>query len=140
MRIPRSIVAEMIRHARAGAPKEACGLVGGRLEGGELVARRFRPTPNEADSEVFYTVPPLEILRFERQLDREGLELVAVFHSHPQTRAYPSPTDVRLAYYPEAVYLILSLASDPPDLRGFRIREGRVAEVAIVVEEDGGGA
>lgn len=123
----------MVRHARAGAPQEACGLVGGRRAGADVVGLRFRPTPNEAASEVFYTVPPLEILRFQRELDREGLELVAIFHSHPKTRAYPSPTDVRLAFYPDAVYLILSLASEPPDLRGYRIRDGQVEEVPVVI-------
>lgn len=127
MKIPREMWEAMVRHAKEGAPLEACGLVGGR--GDEALV--FHPTPNEAASEVFYTVPAKEILRFQRRLDAEGLELVAIFHSHPATQAYPSPTDIRLAFYPDAVYLILSLASEPPVLRGFRIRDGAVTEVPV---------
>ncbi|MBE3589786.1 MAG: M67 family metallopeptidase [Firmicutes bacterium] len=124
----------MVRHAKEWAPLEACGLVGGRTGPGGGEALVFQPTPNEAASPVFYTVPPREILRFQRRLDEEGLELVAVFHSHPATPAYPSPTDVRLAFYPDAVYLILSLAAEPPVLRGFHIQDGAVREVPVEIE------
>ena len=120
----------MIEHARRWAPLEACGLVAGR----DGTATRFFPTENADRSPVRYTIPPLEILRITREIDRAGEELLAIFHSHPASEAYPSPTDVRLAFYPDSFYLILSL-KDPerPVLRAFRIREGRISEHPIAV-------
>lgn len=125
--IPRAVLEAMVEHARAESPLEACGLVGGRPGRAE----RFYPTPNADASPVHYTIPPLEILRVMRELDREGLDLVAIFHSHPATRAYPSPTDIRNAHYPDSVYLILSLAGAAPDLRGYRIVDGQVDPVDV---------
>lgn len=126
--IPQAIYDEMVAHARREAPLEACGLVAGR----DGVATRFFPTENAERSPVRYTIPPLEILRITREIDRAGEELLAIFHSHPATEAYPSATDIRLAFYPDAYYLICSL-KDPerPVLRAFRIREGAVAEHPI---------
>ncbi|MBX6377408.1 MAG: M67 family metallopeptidase [Clostridia bacterium] len=129
LEIPREMFDAMVRHAQEHKPLEACGLVGGR----EGRAERFFPTPNAAASPVYYTVPPQDILRVMRQLDRDGLDLVAIFHSHPASRAYPSETDIRNAHYPDAVYLILSLAAEAPDLRGYRIVEGTVEPVEVRV-------
>lgn len=128
--IPRALVDQMVEHARRWAPLEACGLVAGK--GG--TATRFFPTENADRSPVRYTIPPLEILRITREIDRAGEELLAIFHSHPASEAYPSATDVRLAFYPDSFYLILSL-KDPerPVLRAFRIREGRITEHPITV-------
>lgn len=128
--VPRYIYDQMVAHARAWAPLEACGLVGGRGNRAEV----FCPTANAERSPVTYAVPPRDLFRILRALEAAGLELVGIFHSHPATAAYPSDTDVRLAFYPQAHYLILSLA-DPrqPMLRAFRIREGRIGEVSLVI-------
>lgn len=129
LEIPREMFDAMVAHARAHRPLEACGLVGGR----DGRAERFYPTPNADQSPVHYTIPPKEILRVMRELDRDGLELVAIFHSHPASRAYPSQTDVQNAHYPESVYLILSLAAEEPDLRGYRIVDGTIEPVEVIV-------
>lgn len=128
--IPRAIYRQMIAHARREAPLEACGLVAGK----DGVATRFFATENADRSPVRYTIAPLDILRITREIDRAGEELLAIFHSHPATEAYPSATDIRLAFYPDAYYLICSLR-DParPVLRAFRIRDGRVSEHPIAV-------
>lgn len=131
LRLPRAMYEEMLRHARAEAPLEACGLVGGR--GGR--PERFLPTPNAEGSPVRYSIAPRDLLRAMREIEAGGMELVAIFHSHPTTEAYPSPTDVKLAFWPEAIYAILSLAqADAPVLRAFLIREGKVQEVPVVIE------
>lgn len=128
--LDRSLYEEMLAHARAQAPLEACGILGGRAGRPE----RFYPTPNAEQSPVRYSIAPADLFRVTRDVDRQGLDLAAIFHSHPATEAYPSATDVRLAYYPDAVYLILSLA-DPanPVLRGFRIVDGRIAEEPLAL-------
>ncbi len=121
----------MIAHARAGLPCEACGIVAG--EAGRPV--HFYPATNAAHSPVRYNLDPHDLLRITLDLDAHGWTLWGIFHSHPATEAYPSHTDLRLAFYPEAVYLILSLA-DPqaPNLRAFRIRDLRISELAVKVE------
>ncbi len=108
MILPFPLYEKMVRHALQTYPLEACGLVAGRK--GELL--RFYPTDNELQAEDRYRVPPAQLLAVFRELDREGLELAAIFHSHPRGRAWPSETDVREAHYP-CLYLILSLL--PPD-------------------------
>ncbi|QIA27044.1 M67 family metallopeptidase [Thermaerobacter sp. PB12/4term] len=127
--LPPALVAAMLDHARAEAPLEACGIVGGRQ--GQPVA--FYPARNADRSPVRYTVDPEDQLRIFTTMEERGEELWAIFHSHPRSPAYPSATDVRYAYYPEAYYLIASLASEPPVLRAFRILEGTITEHPLVV-------
>ncbi len=131
MKISRTVYEALVAHARSQAPREACGLLlgnGGRPE-------RFVPTDNEDPRpEVRYRIPPAQLLRHLRAAEEAGEELVAVFHSHPRTEAYPSATDVAQAHYPDARYLILSLAvPDRPVLRAFLIRDGRVEEEPVRV-------
>lgn len=128
--IPREILDAMVAHARAGWPNEACGIVAGKDGRGE----RFYPARNELESPTRYAVAPQDLLDITLDIEARGLDLVAIFHSHPATEAYPSPTDVRLAFYPDSTYLILSLADpDRPVLRGFAIRDGRVTERPVRV-------
>lgn len=126
--VPADMQAAMLAHARAEAPLEACGLLGGRGNRAE----RFYPTRNAAHSPVRYEVEPADLLAVTMALEAEGADLWGVFHSHPQTEAYPSQTDLRLALYPEAVYLICSLA-DPqrPALRAYRLQGTAVRECVV---------
>lgn len=124
-------MALLVEHARAHYPNEACALLGGTAGAPE----RLYLVPNAEASPSFYVVEPKAQLAVMRALDDDDLELVGVFHSHTFSEAYPSPTDVALAGYPEALYMILSLADpDAPYLRAFRIVDGHVDEVAVVVE------
>ncbi len=123
---------EMVRHALSQTPREACGLLLGR-DGSVL---EFRPAPNEAEEpHTRYRIPVQYLFKLEKELRERGMELVGIFHSHPATPAYPSRTDIAQAFYPDAVYLILSLA-DPenPVMRGFRILEGEVTEEALLID------
>ncbi len=115
----------LLAHARAEYPNEACALLAGR----DGVVERVYALPNAEASPTFYVVEPKAQLRAMTEMDDLGLDLVGIFHSHVATEAYPSRTDVELAAYPEAAYLILSLAdAEEPVLRAFRIRDGRVEE------------
>ncbi|MDI3317879.1 MAG: M67 family metallopeptidase [Bacillota bacterium] len=133
LELPRGLVREMLAYARSQLPNEACGLLGGRAGRAE----RFYPATNQEASPTAYSIPAEELLRILTSLEGEQLELVAVFHSHPRGRAYPSPVDIRQAYYPEAVYLIASLAGPEPELRGYRIRRGRAERVALAFPGEG---
>lgn len=126
--VPADMRAAMYAHALAERPLEACGLVGGVGER----AVRFHPTRNALQSPTRYDIEPADLLKAIMAIEAAGLELWGIFHSHPATIAYPSATDIRLAFYPQAHYIICSLA-DPsaPVLRAFRIVDGDVAEVSI---------
>src|SRR5712691_7318375 len=115
----------MVAHARSGMPKEACGLLAGR----DGRADRFLPMRNADDSPMTYRLDAKEQLQAFNRIEEEGLSLVGIFHSHTHTDAYPSETDRRQAFYPEAHYLLVSLADrSKPVLRGFTIRDGQVSE------------
>ena len=119
----------LVAQARAEYPNEACALLGGngRIE-------KIYTLPNAEASPTFYVVEPRAQLAAMNEMDERGWELLGIFHSHTFTEAYPSRTDVELAAYPDAHYLILSLADpDAPTLRAFRIVDGTVTEVAVRV-------
>ena len=128
IQIPAEILHEMIAHAVAGLPNEACGLLGG-LDGR---AERFYPMRNADRSEVTYRLDPKEQLEVFNEIEDKGWELLGIFHSHTHTEAYPSETDRRQAFYPEAHYLLLSLADwDDKKLRGYTIQGGVVEEQEV---------
>lgn len=130
LKLPRGFADAIIAQARAEHPNEACGL----LAGNDGTALKHYPMTNAERSPVIYRMEPAEQLKVFNDIDDAGLALVAIYHSHTRSPAYPSATDVSLAYYPEAVYLIVSLAdADRPDLRGFKILDGKVQEVDLEI-------
>jgi proteasome lid subunit RPN8/RPN11 len=120
--------------ARAGYPNEACGILAGdrsAFEGG--AALRFHALANAAASPFRYLIEPGEQLRVMLAIDDADEAVWGIFHSHVRSPAVPSPTDVGLAFYPESLYLICSLADmDAPVIRAWRIVAGEVAEVPLV--------
>lgn len=107
----------MLAHVRAAQPNEGCGLLAGRRG---LPVRWYPCTNVHPQPRTRYRLDDRELFAALREMDEQGWDLLAIFHSHPNTAAYPSQTDLENAYYPEALYLICSLA-DPaqPVLRGF---------------------
>jgi [CysO sulfur-carrier protein]-S-L-cysteine hydrolase len=129
MRIPRRIYDEMVEQAREEAPNECCGLIGGR--NGEAVTL-YRAANSEA-SPLRYNLDPQDQFRIMSEMDEKGEELAAIYHSHTASPAYPSQTDINLATYPDALYLIVSLAEGEEPLRGFEIRDGEVTEAELEI-------
>lgn len=78
-----------------------------------------------------YLISPREQLRAFREMDDRGEELVAIYHSHPASQPYPSPTDRAEAHYPEAVYVLVSLRTSAPEVRAYRIVDDMVREVPL---------
>jgi proteasome lid subunit RPN8/RPN11 len=132
MRIPKPIAEEMDEHARAEAPNECCGLIG--AENGELTTL-YRARNSQA-SPFSYNLDPQDQFRIMREMEERGEELAVIYHSHTKSQASPSQTDINLATYPEALYVIVSLAEGEPSPRGFWIdREaGSFEEAELVVE------
>ena len=123
--LPRALADEMIAHARSELPNEACGIFGGTLEG---VLRTFHPARNADASPYRYSVHAEDLLRIALRIDESGDDVAAIYHSHTMSPASPSRTDMELATWPEAAYLIVSLKSDPPEIRAWRLAEGKPPE------------
>lgn len=131
--LSREYQATIIAHAREACPNECCGLLVGK--GGQIV--KLYKLANAENSPLVYRLDPYEQLRIFQEMDDNDWELMAIYHSHVASPAYPSSRDVELAYYPEAVYLIVSLAEPArPEVRAFRIKEGAVVEEKIVDDDD----
>jgi proteasome lid subunit RPN8/RPN11 len=144
--LPATIVQALIDHARDAYPNEACGLIigdGGAADGGR--ALRFEPARNAAASPYRYEIDPDDLYRLTVATDDADEAFWGIVHSHTHTPAVPSPTDVGLAFYPDALYVLVSLGADEanptagtpatPSVRAWRIVEGHVHEVAIDVIE-----
>lgn len=112
---------EIFAHARQAKPFECCGLIGGANDR----AQSIHPLRNVAsDPEITYEAAPDELFAAQRQMRQRSEQLLAIYHSHPRAiEPVPSETDIRLAYYPAAVYLIIGLGGIKPIMRGFRISE-----------------
>ena len=134
VRIAPGLIDEIVAHSREEAPNECCGLVAGR----EGAATRVFRARNEFESPLRYNVHPQDLLRITNEIDEAGEELVAIYHSHTRSAAYPSQTDVNLAAnWPDPVYVICSL-EDPgaPVVRAFAIRDGGIEETELEIAED----
>lgn len=113
---------EIVAFAKEAAPDECCGLIGGREDGRAQSIYSLRNVA--ADKIVSYEAAPEDLFAAQRQMRERGESLLGIYHSHPRSvEPEPSPTDVRLAYYPKAVYFIIGLAGPEPVMRAFRISE-----------------
>lgn len=130
LRIPENLYREMVEHGLREFPNEACGVLAGR----DGVPVRFFAMRNLDASPVSYRLDPKEQLRVFDLMDEEGWDLLGIFHTHTHSEAYPSETDLRLAFYPDAYYLVMSLSDrERPELRAFRITDGEIAEEELEI-------
>jgi proteasome lid subunit RPN8/RPN11 len=128
--ITRSVQEEVFKQLLDERPYEGCGLLAGK--NGRI--ERAYPTPNKSQSAVRYEIDPKDLLRVFREIDDADLELLAIYHSHTHSQAYPSPTDIRFAHYPDAYYIIVTLMDiRGPAMRAFRIVDGVVTEEPVDV-------
>lgn len=113
---------QMLIHAREAAPAECCGLIGGTEDGRAKSIYSLRNVA--ANRNVSYEAAPEDLFVAQRQMRERREELLAIYHSHPgSAEPTPSETDVRLAYYPQAIYFIIGLAGPQPVMRAFSILE-----------------
>jgi [CysO sulfur-carrier protein]-S-L-cysteine hydrolase len=128
---------QVIDHAAAEYPKEACGIIGGS-DGRAL--KLYRLANVDPDPIMRYNADPKELKRAQDDIYDQDWDIVAIYHSHTHSPAFPSPTDVDRAFYPEASYILVSLMDrQSPDLRAFRIIEGKISELEVVETQDGQG-
>ncbi len=132
VRISDRVVKAIEAHALQARPAECCGLLSGQ---GDLITD-LHPLRNDADRpESRYFASPEDLFAVMRRIRESGQVLLGIYHSHPRSPAYPSAADVEMAFYPEALYFIMSL--DPRTvLRAFRIEGAKIETVALSVIED----
>jgi len=148
LKIPRTILDDMVAHARELDPFECCGLLAGRNGAvvhhyritntvandvraaqvlDEAHVKGLRHLPETTRAEVAYFMDPKEMLAAFKDMRQRQLDLIVIYHSHTASPAYPSTTDIGLAYYPEAAYMIISLEQkSKPDIRAYWIRDRQV--------------
>ncbi len=125
--LSRAQLEQIVAQARADAPLETCGLLSGQH--GRVA--RVLPVPNAARSPVVYHMDGQE---FADAMGACDFSPLGIYHSHPQGPPIPSPTDIAQAFYPESVYIIISLEREPPSVRAFRIVDRQVTEVEMTIE------
>ena len=131
LRLPRALYLQMVARCITGLPEEACGVLAGDPVSGTV--DRLYPTRNEAASARVYTVDSRDLLQADRDAERNGTQLIGVFHSHTHTDAYPSPTDVDQAPDLSWHYVVVSLRDSHPVVRSYRIGGGLAEEESVVV-------
>jgi [CysO sulfur-carrier protein]-S-L-cysteine hydrolase len=130
VRISQQLIDEIVAHAREEAPNECCGMIGGSDGDAATVYRSI----NAEASPLRYSLDATDQFRIMREIDERGEELAGIYHSHTGSAAFPSQTDVNLATYPDAVYVIVSVQDpDNPEVRGFWIRDGEITEAQVDV-------
>jgi proteasome lid subunit RPN8/RPN11 len=132
MRISQALTDQMIAHARADLPNECCGMVGGS----EGKATTVIPVVNSAASPLRYEMDPKAQYEAWKSIEDGGRELLAIYHSHTKSAAYPSQTDVNQAVNgPDAIYVIVSLEDeDAPDVKAYWLKDLRIADAELIVE------
>jgi len=130
LKIPANIFGQMVAQANAQAPVEACGILAGK----DNMVVRFYEMTNADNSNDHFMMGPKEQFAVVKDIRSSGLELLAIYHSHPVTPARPSPEDIRLALTPNVVYVIVSLRDSSCSMaKGFLIEYGAITEVPVKV-------
>lgn len=133
LKIPASIFRQMLEHSNAQLPFEACGI----LAGSRGRVEKFYPMTNADRSPAHFMMEPREQFAAAKDIRLRGLEMLAIYHSHPDSPAGLSAEDIRLALTPDVTYLVLSLGTpDSPVLKGFKLRDSRVIEVPVEIVRD----
>lgn len=127
--IPQGLLDEVISHCREVYPKEACGILAGKDE----IVHRVYKMRNIENSSVSYMMDPKEQFTAMEKIRKDGLDITAIYHSHPDLDAYPSQRDIKLAFYPDSVYLIVSLLNKEPKIKAFTVKDEKVNEVEMKV-------
>ena len=120
---------ELVEHAKREAPNEACGILAGN-DG--KVNRVYLMTNTDKSSQSFF-MDPKEQIRVMKDIRKSQLEIVGIYHSHPETEAFPSEHDVSLAFYEDTSYVIISL-KEGENIRSFKIKDKKISEEELIVQ------
>ncbi len=131
MKISKKIINKIYDHGKKEAPIEACGYLAGKNN--EVI--NYYPMHNIDQSNEHFTLDPQEQFDVMKKVRVKGLEILAVYHTHPGSPARPSAEDIKLAFDPGIIYVIISLLEDKNNIKAFRIINGQGIEQRLIVEE-----
>ncbi len=134
LEISREFVDAILEQSRSEYPDECCGVIVGPV--GANKAQRLKPMINSAHSPTFYEFDPKDLLALYREIDDNDEELVVIYHSHTETEAYPSRTDIAYAGEPGAHYVLVSTRKEiapATEFRSYRIIDGVVSEEPVII-------
>ncbi|MDP2278841.1 MAG: M67 family metallopeptidase [Nitrospirota bacterium] len=129
--ISKNLFEEMLSHCKEAHPNEACGILAGS---GEEVSKVYKMA-NIEKSPVSYEFDSREHIKAIRDMRENNHTMLAIFHSHPSSPAYPSAKDMNLAFYEDCIYVIVSLIEKQPVVKGFLIREGDIKSASIHIHD-----
>ncbi len=136
--LPAQLYNEVLAQAQAELPNECCGLLAGQIEktqGGQVFRASQRyALVNEAASPFEYAGAPKSMFSAFKDMREKGIELLAIYHSHPTSPPMPSKTDLERNFYPDAVHVIVSLLPNPPEMRAWRLEGDRFTEADLRIE------
>ena len=131
LKLPRAAYREIIEHGQREYPKEACGILGGK----DGRVEQVYPMTNVDGSPISYQMYPKEQLQVMKRMRQAGQQMLAIYHSHTASPAYPSPVDVKLAAYPDVAYVLVSLQDRAhPQLHSYRIVESQISQDDLLLE------
>lgn len=125
--IPQPVIEEIIEHAKEDYPNEACGIVAGK----DFASSHIYRMTNTEKSPVSYFMEPKEQFMVSKEIRNRKEQMLAIYHSHPDSEAFPSAKDVQLAFYPDSLYIIVSLVKKEPVVKAFSIKEGDIKEILV---------
>lgn len=130
LEIPAYVFEQMLEQAKAQVPIEVCGI----LAGNDSKVEKLYKMTNADNSSNHFMMEPKEQFAVVKDIRSAGLEMLAIYHSHPETPARPSAEDIRLALTPDVIYVIVSLqGANAPAVKGFLIEDGNVTEVPLKI-------
>ena len=127
LEIPDNVLEQMLTQAKAQAPIEACGILAGK----DGTVEKLYKMRNANQSSDHFMMAPEEQFKVAKEIRSAGFEMLAIYHSHPASPARPSAEDIRLAFTPDIVYVIVSTQNTEPAVKGFLIEDGNVSEVPV---------
>ena len=123
----------IIKYVKAGYPKEACGILAGK---DNKIFKVYNMINTSEQPEICYFMDAKEQFKVMKEIRNENLEMVAIYHSHTNSQAYPSKKDLELAFYPDSYYVIISLSNfDNPEIKAFKINGSDINKEALTIEE-----
>jgi [CysO sulfur-carrier protein]-S-L-cysteine hydrolase len=127
--VPSHLLDEIIKHCKEEYPNEACGILAGK----DSILHKVYKMKNSEQSAFSYMMEPREQFIVMKEMRENGLEMTAVYHSHPYADVYPSPRDINLAFYQDSFYMIVSMIYEEPLIKAFEIKEGMFKEVDMLL-------
>lgn len=131
LKIKKDFFEKIVGHCKQESPNEACGLLAGK----DGIVKKVFETINLDKSPESFLMDPKEQLRITKEIRNSGLEMIGIYHSHLASEAYPSEDDLKLAFYPDVSYVIITVKDkNNPKIRSFKIIEGRISEEEVRIE------